>query len=298
MKAAVKSRQNTLILKETQYQMIQKEKLISIGELAAGIAHEINNPIGFIGSNLETMQNFIKRIQQCVESYRELTELVSNNNASLDELKNKAKEVTELEWKLKLDFIVDDLGSIIDESISGIERVSKIVQSLNAFSRTAAENELTYNSLSSLMDDALMIVRNEAKYTILVETFYDEHQDAPCNKGQIVQVMVNLLLNAIHAIKTTHENQMGHITIKTYTENGFVCCSITDDGPGIPDSIKDKIFDPFFTTKDIGQGTGLGLSISLDIIAKKHNGELTYINEPAGGTTFIFKLPLHLNRKE
>ncbi len=297
LKAAVKSRQNTMILKQTQYQMIQKEKLVSIGELAAGIAHEINNPIGFIGSNLETMHNFINKIHQAVEEYRKLLELIDCGNPSASDLKLRVSEIIDLEIKLKLDYVMDDLDNIISESIDGIERVAKIVQSLKVFSRSAVDNELTDNNLGVLMEDALMMVRNEAKYTIEIETEYMDTMDVFCNKGQIVQVMVNLLLNAIQAIKSKNPNCRGHLKVRTYTENGYACCSITDDGPGIPDSIRDKIFNPFFTTKAIGQGTGLGLSISLDIITKKHNGKMTFFNETSGGTTFIFMLPLNKDER-
>lgn len=313
LKAAIKTRNNAKILKkmyqrlkeqnlelkelnkvikEAQFYMIQKEKLASIGELAAGVAHEINNPLGYVGSNIETMNNFAEKIKQVVDVYRK-------SFAGLEQLETQNKEgqayftnVHDAERKFKFNFVMDELNSIMKDSGEGIERISKIVQTLKNFARTGAENETAYSNLNSTVEEALLIVKNEAKYTIDIETHLEEVPEMECNSGQLGQVILNILVNAIQAIKAQNRSDRGHITIMTGSAENSVFLKILDDGPGIPEEVLGKIFDPFFTTKDVGQGTGLGLSISHDIIVNKHNGMITAGNNPDGGAWFYITIPL------
>ncbi|MDR3599522.1 MAG: response regulator [Desulfosporosinus sp.] len=313
LKAAIKTRNNAQILKEmyqqlrdqnlelmelnkvikeAQFHMIQKEKLASIGELAAGVAHEINNPLGYVGSNIATMDNFARKIKQVVEVYRK-------SLAGLEQLDLYHKEgqayftsVREAERKYKLNFVMDELDSIMKDSGEGIERISKIVQTLKNFARTGTENETAYNSLNSIVEEVLLIVKNEAKYTIDIETYLEEIPVLECNRGQLGQVILNILVNAIQAIKAQDRSERGLITIITGSAEDAVFLKVVDDGPGIPEGVLGKIFDPFFTTKDVGLGTGLGLSISHDIIVNKHNGTITAGNNSAGGAWFYISIPL------
>lgn len=312
LKAAINTRTNTIMLKEmlqrmkeqnielkevnqklkdAQFHMIQKEKLASIGELAAGVAHEINNPIGFIGSNLETLGVFVQKINNVIVAYRELVERLSHSEGCL-ELTEPLNHILELEKKNKLDFILSELDGVLGDSRDGIERVAKIVGSLRSFARSGMEDTMEANDLNKIIEQAMLIVRNEAKYSVDIETKLDLIPDVTCNGGQIGQVVLNLLVNAVQAIKEQERKDRGRIIISTYKENDYVCCRVEDDGPGIDYKIISKIFDPFFTTKEVGKGTGLGLSISYDIIVKKHKGEFKVESEPGKGTVFTFKLPL------
>jgi len=278
-------------LKETQFNMIQKEKLASIGELAAGVAHEINNPLGYVGSNIETMSNFARKIKQVVGVYRNSLEGLELLNSNQKEGQIYFTNAREAERKFKFNFVMDELDSIMKDSGEGIERISKIVQTLKNFARTGTESETTYNNLNSIVEGALLIVKNEAKYTIDIETQLEELPELICNSGQLGQVILNILVNAIQAIKAQNRSDRGRITIITGRTEDSVVLKILDDGPGIPEEILGKIFDPFFTTKDVGQGTGLGLSISHDIIVNKHNGMLTAGNNPESGAWFYIAIP-------
>lgn len=263
-------------LKETQSQMLQKEKMASIGQLAAGVAHEINNPMGFITSNLGTLRKYGGKLL-------EFMTFIVDRSKSLPELREQIE--TERQ-KLKIDYVADDLENLITESLEGAERVRKIVADLKSFSRVD-EAEYKVVDLAECLDSTINIVWNELKYKATLKKVYGELPPLRCYPQQLNQVFMNLLVNAAHAI----ENQ-GEITIRTWSESGWVSVSIEDNGCGIPDDVKARIFEPFFTTKEVGRGTGLGLSISYDIV-KKHGGEITVASESGKGTTFVVRLPLN-----
>lgn len=313
-KAAVKTRNNSLMLKEmferikkqnkelkklnktlqdTQFHMIQKEKLAAIGELAAGVAHEINNPLGYIGSNLETLSNFVIRIQTTIKEYRDLIEDIDSKGKTIEksDISKNILNIRDTEKRLRINFVMSELGGIIKDSKDGVNRVSKIVQSLQNFAKTGFDDEMAINDLNMIIDEAILILNNDLKNVATIEKKYGIIPQVLCNRSQIGQVILSLITNSLQAIKS--QNRLGgDIIIETFKEKDMVCCKICDDGPGIEDGIINKIFDPFFTTKEVGSATGIGLSISHDIIVEKYNGEFNVESIPGKKTVFTFKFPV------
>ncbi len=261
-------------LQTTQSQMLQSEKMASIGQLAAGVAHEINNPIGFISSNLGTLSKYLTRLTEFTDT---LMKAQASNDYSEAQLK-------ELHKKLKIDFIGQDAKDLVKESLDGTDRVCKIVQGLKSFSRVD-EAEYKTVDINECLESTLNIVWNELKYKATVSKDYGKLPLTNCYPQQLNQVFMNLLVNAAHAI-----DKQGEIGIKTWQQEKSIFVSISDTGFGIPPENKSRIFEPFFTTKEVGKGTGLGLSISYEII-KKHDGEIVVDSEPGKGTTFTIRLP-------
>lgn len=258
-------------LKSTQSQMLQREKMASIGQLAAGVAHEINNPIGFVSSNLRSLDKYIKKLT----SYMELLEKNIKGQApgAWDEIKPERK-------KLKIDFLLEDCDDLIAESLDGSERVRKIVQNLKTFSRVdQAEEQLA--DLNECLESTIGIVWNEIKYKATLEKDLAELPDLHCRPQELSQVFTNILVNAAQAIEKD-----GLIRIRSWQEDDSIFISIQDNGSGIAKENLEKIFEPFFTTKAVGDGTGLGMSISYEII-KKHGGDILIDSEVGKGTTFI-----------
>ena len=290
IRAAVQTRKNLLKLKEAQFYLLQQEKLASLGEIAAGVAHEINNPIGFVNSNLETLGKYTVKLKEIIAAYQNLLAAVADEQTGRPELLARKQQLEELEKKLKITMLLADLEPIIAESRDGISRVAQIVKSLRNFARTGSEDERAMNNLSDIVDEALLIMRNEIKYIAQLEKQLSPVPDVSCNKVQISQVLINIFSNAAQAIKGQNRTDMGHILVEVYQEADYVVCKITDDGPGIKPEHLARIFDPFFTTKDVGKGTGLGLSIAYGII-KEHGGEFLVESQWGKGAAFIIKLP-------
>lgn len=255
--------------------MLQQDKLASIGQLAAGVAHEINNPMGFIMSNLTTLQKYSTSLQKYFQLIHERANSTGHEFSGLSAIRKE----------LDLDYILADLEPLLAESVEGAERVRRIVLDLKDFARTD-EQEMHDADLNQLVQSTINIVRNELKYVARLDLQLGELPLLPCHPQQINQVISNLLVNAAHAIE-----QRGVITVRTWYEDGFVVMSVADTGKGIEPELVGRIFDPFFTTKEVGKGTGLGLSISYDII-KKHNGEILVESQLGTGTTFVIKLPV------
>lgn len=258
-------------LKDTQQQLLHSEKLASLGQLAAGIAHEINNPVSFVSSNLHYLDSSFRDIAAALDSYQ-ATALAAGQKPCLD-----AED-----WQT----LRSELNDIISESREGIERVRQIVLDLKNFSR-AGEASWSLTDLHQCIDSTLNIIRNEVKYHAEVIKEYGEIPLIQCASGQINQVIMNLLVNAAQAIAGK-----GTITIKTGREGEQVYFSIKDTGQGIRPEYLSKIFDPFFTTKPVGKGTGLGLSLSYGIV-NKHGGRINVSSEPGKGSTFTVWLPIH-----
>ncbi|GBD95318.1 MAG TPA: hybrid sensor histidine kinase/response regulator [Nitrospirae bacterium] len=264
-------------LKATQAKILQQEKMASIGQLAAGVAHEINNPMGFISSNLGTLGKYVNKLTEFIDTQTGVIESLKSTEAS-EGLKDKRR-------KLKLDYILEDIEELIKESIDGAERVKKIVQNLKSFSRID-EAEYKNVDINECIENTLNIVRNELKYKAEIKKDYGKLPPADCYPQQLNQVFMNLLVNAAQAIE-----KQGEIGIRTWNGDGIINVSISDTGCGIPEDKISRIFEPFFTTKDVGKGTGLGLSITYDIV-KKHKGEITVESEAGKGSTFTVKIPV------
>ncbi len=266
-------------LKLSQSQIIQQEKMAVIGQLAAGVAHEVNNPVGFINSNLSTLAKYIDRLTSFVKAQDE----VLSESAESESYKN----LTELRRKLKIDYLIDDIGDLLAESREGTERIKKIVQDLKLFSRQDAEDKSLAN-INDSIESALNIVWNELKYKCEVHREFGELPLSVCYPQKLSQVFMNILVNAGHAIE-----EKGEITIRSRYEED--CNSnrieISDNGSGMPAEVKNRIFDPFYSTKEPGKGTGLGMSIAAEII-QKHRGTIEVESQVGLGTTFQIYLPV------
>lgn len=265
--------------KSLQVQLIQSEKLASLGQLAAGVAHEINNPVGFISSNFSSLDNYFKQFQQILNAYIE-AECSINSPQTRQSLE-------QLRTDLDLDFILTDGPLLIKESKEGLERVSRIVKDLKDFSRVDSTQEWQWANLQQGIDSTLNIVATEVKYKADVIKKYTSLPEVECLPSQINQVIMNLIVNAAQSFGT----ERGTITLSNGVDGQRVWIDVSDTGSGIaPENLK-RIFDPFYTTKPVGQGTGLGLSLSYGII-KKHHGDIEVFSEIGKGTTFRVILPI------
>jgi PAS domain S-box-containing protein len=277
-------------LKQVQSQLLQSEKMASIGELAAGVAHEINNPVGFINSNLTTLDEYRQDLTELINSYLNLEELAARHPALSDDRDVAAtlEAIRTLKDKIDLEFILDDFDKVIAESREGTDRIKKIVQALKDFSHVD-QAELKWANLNKGLESTLNIVWNEIKYKATVKKDYGDIPEVCCYPQQVNQVFMNILVNAAQAIE-----DKGEIGISTRSLDGdkpMVEVRISDTGKGIPPENLPRIFDPFFTTKPVGKGTGLGLSMAYNII-KNHDGEIKVESEVGKGTIFIITLPV------
>jgi len=256
--------------------ILQQEKLASIGQLAAGVAHEINNPMGFIMSNLGTLRTDMEAISAYVQALELECRDLSPANAT---------GLAELHARLDLGFIMGDVLPLVQESLEGAERVKQIVLALKDFARSDEQSD-QMTDLNQCIRSTVIIVRNELKYVAELELELGEIPLVPCNPQQINQVIANLLINAAHSIESR-----GTIWVRTCTADSKVVLTVEDTGKGMEPEVLGRIFDPFFTTKQTGKGTGLGLSISYDIITK-HGGSITAVSTPGSGATLTVMLPL------
>jgi two-component system, NtrC family, sensor kinase len=277
-------------LREMQSQLVQNEKLASIGQLAAGVAHEMNTPVGFVACNFETLEGYLKKIRRLLEAYDGLVRQVAAAGDSA--LSAAVQDIQQLKIESKLDFILRDLDSLFDDSREGLERVTDIIRNLRDFARADRTSEFAPHDINEGIKATLTVARNEIKYDADVITEFGELPQVCCNPGQINQVFLNLLINAAQAIRSQQRQTKGTIRVRTYQEAIDVVCEVEDDGPGIPAANLRKIFDPFFTTKPPGKGTGLGLSVSYDIIVNKHKGQILVESEENRGAKFTVRLPV------
>ncbi|MDD2270631.1 MAG: response regulator [Desulfuromonadaceae bacterium] len=264
-------------IERTQTQIIQQEKMASVGQIAAGVAHEINNPMGYISSNMNSLFKYAEKLAQFIDIQEQAIEKSSDEETK--------KSITELKRQIKLDFVMKDFRDLIAESLEGSKRVSKIVQDLKSFSRIDGDEAIPAD-LNTYIQSTINVVRNEIKYVAELDIRLGDIPLVVCRPQQISQVVMNLLVNAAHSISSN-----GVITIATTHVKNTVEISVTDTGCGISPENISKIFEPFFTTKEVGKGTGLGLAISRDIV-RKHGGELLVMSETGKGTVFTVQLPL------
>ena len=258
-------------------QAMLSEKMAAIGLLSAGVAHEINNPVTFIFSNLENLSKYITRMTDFMNFQTETIKTCCSNEVILEVEKQCSKN--------KVNTITEDIQNLVEESRDGTERIKNIVASLRNFSRND-EQVLVEANLNSLIESTLTIVWHEIKYVATIHRELSEIPPIMCYPSELGQVIMNLLVNAAHAI----DKGPGTIGIRTWSDNDAAYLAVSDDGCGISPEILDRIFIPFFTTKEVGKGTGLGLSISYEIV-KKHHGEILVDSIPGQGTTFTVKLP-------
>jgi signal transduction histidine kinase len=278
-------------IKETQAQLMQQEKLAATGRLAAGVAHEINNPLGFIRSNLGILGEYISDLCELAKEYSSLEKAFyafEKDYSATKELKQIFQKINAVKKRIDLDFILSDTTHIVSESKEGADRIKKIVSNLKEFASIDQPGE-TRADINDCIDSALNILGNvfEGKANIVKD--YSELPATTCYREKINQVFMNLLLNAADAIK-----DQGDITITTRAVKGskpYVEISIADTGVGILPENLNCVFEPFFTTKDIGNGMGLGLSTSYDII-KSHGGTLNVESQPGRGSIFTIKIPV------
>ena len=274
--------------KQLEAQLLQSEKMASIGRLAAGVAHEINNPTGFVSSNLKTLSEYIEDIMELFEEYRKLVSKLKKNSDTcglFPEISEQLKHIVALENEVDLDFVLKDIFELIDESKEGIERIKKIVQDLKDFAHPG-QDKPKFADINQNIDSTVNVVWNELKYKADVIKDYGDLPQVQCYPQLLNQVFMNLLINAAQSIE-----KRGEINIKTRTDSEYVKIKISDTGSGIPKENLTRIFDPFFTTKDVGKGTGLGLNVAYNII-KKHHGKIDVKSSEGKGTTFTIKIPV------
>jgi two-component system NtrC family sensor kinase len=271
-------KQSEIMLQQMQGQIIQQEKMASIGQLAAGVAHEINNPMGFITSNLTSLGKYADRLDEYIAAmHQSIAECPGHPGTT---------ELDKTRQRLKVDYIISDVRELVNESLDGANRVRRIVQDLKSFSRVD-QAECCRTNLNEALETTINIAWNELKYISTLDRFFGEIPDIVCYPQQLNQVFLNLLVNAAQAME-----KQGHIFVRTWLENDLVFVSVADNGKGMPENIRSHVFEPFFTTKETGKGTGLGLSISADIV-RKHGGEISVESEVGVGTTFTVKLPVN-----
>ena len=271
-------------LQKTKNQLVRSEKMASIGQLAAGVAHEINNPIGFITNNIEVLQKYVSnytRILHVVEQVK-----IKVDGGDVEQAKATIKELKQLEEEVNLDFMKSDVNKLLEHSVRGLERVRKIVLDLRTFAREDNVETKDIVKVEDVIDSILDIVQSELKYKADLVKDYGDTPTFHGNSQRLGQVFINILVNAAQSMEGK-----GKVTVKTYKQDQWVCVDIIDTGKGIPEENLNKIFDPFFTTKPVGQGTGLGLSISYDLV-KQQGGEIRVQSVVGKGTTFTVMLPI------
>ncbi len=271
--------------------LLQAQKLESVGQLAAGIAHEINTPAQFISANVNFLSEAFAALSQLIGTLLELLASVKKGTVTEGQIKANEEILARLDW----DYLKEEIPGALIQSAEGIQRVTSIVQAMKEFSHPGGKQKVN-TDLNRIIETTITVSRNEWKYVATVTTDLDPAlQPVPCLADEMGQVLLNLLVNAAHAIEhrlgRNPDGKKGKITLTTRQHDQYVEIGVNDTGAGIPEHIRDKIFDPFFTTKEVGKGTGQGLTIAYDVITNKHNGTIVFETETNVGTTFIIRLP-------
>jgi len=268
-------------LEHTQQQLLQADKMASIGQLAAGVAHEINNPIGFISSNLNSLGQYIDDFKSVLTAHDDLLSACAGRS----EMAEKIEVIQQIREEKDIEYVLSDLDNLIEESVEGARRVRQIVADLRDFSHVD-NPDVSEEDINQLLDKTINVAWNELKYKTEVVREYGEMSAIPCHGGKLGQVFLNLLVNAAQAI---HEH--GTITVHTYQKDEEIHIEVSDTGSGIPPENLNRIFEPFFTTKEVGKGTGLGLNLAYNIV-HSHGGRISAESTVGKGTTFHIELPL------
>jgi PAS domain S-box-containing protein len=283
-----------------EHDLMQTQKLESIGQLAAGIAHEINTPIQFVGDNIRFLSVVFTDLRAVLDRYQELLMSAKSGNCSPALIKACEAETQ----RTDLDYVTEEIPTAIAQTMEGVERIAKIVRAMKDFAHPGSEEKAPAN-LNAAIESTVTVSRNEWKYVADLKTdLAPDLPPVPCLVSQLNQAILNMIVNAVHAIADTVKvtGQKGLITIVSRRDGNNAEIRITDTGTGIPDDIRPKIFDPFFTTKEVGKGTGQGLAIARSVVVDKHQGAIAVESEVGKGTTFIIRLPLfqagsHQDRK-
>jgi PAS domain S-box-containing protein len=280
--------------KKMKSQLQQSHKMEAIGQLAAGIAHEINTPVQFVGDNTRFFQESFDDLIRIIKKQQELLEAAKTNSLT-DEVVEKTEQLIE---EIDLEYLEEEIPVAIQHTLKGVERIAKIVQAMKIFAHPGMVAKEPVD-LNTEIEKTITITRNEWKYVAELKTDFDESlPPVPCFRAEFNQVILNMIVNAAHAIAEKNkddQSQKGTIHIRTIHSGDQAKIRIGDTGAGIPQEIRHKIFDLFFTTKEPGKGTGQGLAISHTVIVKKHNGSLTLETREGEGTTFIISLPLEVD---
>ncbi|MBF4692393.1 PAS domain-containing sensor histidine kinase [Fusibacter ferrireducens] len=276
------------LLRKAQSQIIQREQQVGIGQLAAGVAHEINNPLSYVLSNIDILKQNVGVLGEIYQSY----EALKNSVIGKANTEGPINRINELQEKYFIEEIIEDLEDLLGDIDEGLLRVSKIVNSLRAFSKADQGEQFSQYDLNEGIENTLMMANNELKQFVEVKTHFEKIPLITCIGSQINQVLLNMVLNSIYAIKHNSQSNTGKLYIETKSDQSNVYCKIQDTGGGISINAENSIFTPFFTTKPVGSGSGLGLSMAYDIIVNKHRGKIDIENEYGKGVAFNITLPI------
>lgn len=272
-----------------EMELQQAQRLESVGQLAAGIAHEINTPIQYVGDNIRFLRDAFESERPVLAGYEQVRQAAAGGAVAPAALESLAKAIEEAD----LEYLKQEIPKAVAQSLDGVERVATIVRAMKEFAHPGRKEKAAAD-LNKALQNTLIVARNELKYVADVETEFGDIPAVVCHLADMNQVFLNLLINAAHAIAEVVKNteKKGKITVRTWRDGELAMIGISDTGCGIPDAIRSKIFDPFFTTKPVGKGTGQGLAIARSIVVEKHGGNLTFAPNGTQGTTFLIALPI------
>jgi PAS domain S-box-containing protein len=275
--------------RQMEVELRHAQKLEAVGGLAAGIAHEINTPIQFIGDNARFLQTSFVESMQMIAQYEQICEHAANGTLQPAMLQDVAAVREKIEW----DFLSTEVPKAFDQVLDGVNRVATIVRAMKEFSHVDHSSEKAPADLNKAIESTLIVARNEVKYVADVQTEFGALPPVHCHLGDLNQVFLNLFINAAHAIGDVvkKSGEKGRITVRTWQDGDNVVVSIADTGTGIPERVRAKVFEPFFTTKEVGKGTGQGLALARAIVVDKHGGTLSFETKMGEGTTFFVRLP-------
>ena len=290
MKGAVICFSDVTDRKRMEVELRHSQKLEAVGSLAAGIAHEINTPIQFIGDNSRFLQDAFRDVAILVKTYDESCAAAKRGES----VEDAAAKVEVARKKADWEYLETEIPKALEQTLDGVSRVARIVRSMKEFSHVDRSSEKAPGDLNKALESTLIVARNELKYVADVEAHYGDLPQVLCHLGDLNQVFLNLLINAAHAIADAVKGttKKGKIGVTTRVDGDLVEIAVSDTGTGIPESVRDKIFDPFFTTKEVGKGTGQGLALARAVVVEKHGGTVTFETELGKGTTFFIRLPI------